>query len=142
MNEEQDRIVDMEAVAQGSRQYKQVMGVTLLTAILVFLQELATWHALGFIISQAVLLCLVTFFAFYVGRLGRMRWGLFMAMLACGAHHFLLGGLYLTDPQESAVDPMCYWLAASGLLVVGLGCYLMYSLEIDSFFQNQRKQKP
>jgi hypothetical protein len=138
MNEEQETGNNAELVARGSRQYKMVMGVAIVTAAAVLAEELSAWHALGFVIAQSLLLCLVAFFAYYVGSTGRMRWGQFMAMLACGAHHFLLGGLHLTDPKEGAVDPLCYVLAMAGLLVVGLGCYVLYSIEIDAFFRKLR----
>jgi hypothetical protein len=134
----QDPSTDPKIVANGARQYKQVTLVAICIGLLLLIEEIVTWNALAFVIVQAVLLCLLCGLAYYVGKTGRLRWGLFMTIMASGVYGFLLGGLHLSDPKESAVDPLCYWLALAGLATLGLGSYLLYSLEIDAFLTKTR----
>lgn len=141
MKEEQESVVATELIAKGKRQFRNLGGLAILIMLLLMAEEIVAWHGLGFLITQFVLLVTVTLTMVYVGNSGKMRWLLFMVLLAAGANGFLLGGLHLTNPQEAAIDPLCYWLAIAGLGLIGIGGYVIYSLEIDAYLKDLRAEK-
>jgi hypothetical protein len=141
MKDEQESDDATELIAKGKRQFRNLGGLAILIMLLLMAEEIVTWHGLGFVITQFALLVIVTLTMVYVGNSGKIRWLLFMVLLAAGANGFLLGGLHLTDPKEAAIDPLCYWLAIAGLGLIGIGGYVIYSLEIDAYLKDLRKEK-
>ena len=142
MNEEQNQSSEDAISAKGSRQFWQLAGMALGIMGLLLVEEIITWNGLAFVITQIVLLAMVSLSFWQVGRGGKLRWMLFIVLLLSGAYGFLLGGLHLTDPKEAAIDSLCYWLAAAGLVLVGLGGYVIYSFEIDTFLRQMRGKQP
>ncbi len=138
MEVENGSIVDQETLDKGKRLFTRLGLATLGLAVLLLIEEIVNWHAWGFVITQAVATALLALLLVVVRKTGGLRWLLFMVLLFCGALGFLFGGLHLTDPAIEAVDPLCYWLSAAGLAIVGTACYLLYNYEVDAYLRHQR----
>lgn len=136
MNEE-SLSPDPALVSQGRRYHRWLMAGALLLNLGLLAGEASDLHDIGFVIAGLVLLTVVLLLFLRSGQTGKLRWGLFMALLLNGAYGFLLGGLHLSDPKEQATDPLCYLLSALGLGLVGLGGYFVYSNEIDAFLRQR-----
>lgn len=138
MNEEQGPTIDAETLAKGQRQFQWMAIGCMAVHLLLLVEEIITWNSLGFVVAEAVFVALLGFLWWYVGKNGSLRWLLFMAVMASGIYGFLLGGLHLKDPKFEATDPLCYWLALAGLVILGIGGYFIYSLEVDAHLKRLR----
>ena len=141
MDDENGIRVDQETLAKGRRILLQVAVVSLVINALFLAEALVHWSNLGMAIAAVLLLGMLSFLWWYVGKSGRLRWLLFMTQLGSGAFGFLLGGLHLHDPVTEQLDPLCYWLVGGGLIVLGLGGYFIYSYEVDASLRHLRESQ-
>jgi hypothetical protein len=138
MSEENGQEFGPEALARGRNQFRWLAIASLAIHAILLVEELITWNAIGFVIVEVLFIILLAVLWYVVGQRGRLRWLLFMAQLFSGVYGFLLGGLHLKDPMVEAIDPLCYWLVAAGLALLGIGGYFIYSIEIDAYLKHLR----
>lgn len=141
MIDENDLHSQEEILSKGKRIFFQLSIGSLLIGVGVIAEEIITMNTPKFIIGLGILFPLIALLWWLVARGKSLRWILFGVILIAGAYTFLLGGLHMKNMQEEPIDPICYWLAACGLALIGIGGFSAYSPELDLYFKCLLKPK-